>query len=56
MQRKLVIKTNNEAEVSAEELYELRRAAFQQWTDAGLHTSVTEIPIENRPGDGSLIC
>ncbi|MBQ4386695.1 MAG: GNAT family N-acetyltransferase [Prevotella sp.] len=46
MKRKLVIKTNNEAEVSAEELYELRRAAFRQWTDAGLHTSVTEIPIE----------
>ena len=34
------------AEVSAEELYELRRAAFQQWTEAGLHTSVEETPIE----------
>ena len=46
MQRKIEIKTNNEAEVSAEELYELRRAAFQQWTEAGLHTSVEETPIE----------
>ncbi|MBQ4388142.1 MAG: GNAT family N-acetyltransferase [Prevotella sp.] len=46
MQRRLVIKTSREAEASAEELYELRRAAFQQWTDAGLHTSVTETPIE----------
>ena len=46
MQRKIVIKTNKEAEASAEELYELRRAAFQQWTEAGLHTSVTDTPIE----------
>ena len=29
-----------------EELYELRKAAFQQWTEAGLSTVVTEIPIE----------
>ena len=46
MQRKIVIKTNKEAEVSAEELYELRRAAFRQWTEAGLYTSVEETPIE----------
>ena len=32
--------------MSAEELYELRRAAFQQWTEAGLYTSVEETPIE----------
>ena len=46
MQRKIVIKTNNEAEVSAEELYELRRAAFQLWTEAGLRTSMEDTPIE----------
>ena len=46
MQRKIVIKTKKEAEVSAEELYELRKAAFQQWTEAGLYTSVEETPVE----------
>ena len=46
MQRRLVIKTNNETEVSAEELYELRRAAFQQWTEAVLKASVADTPME----------
>ena len=46
MQRKIVIKTNKEAEVSAEELYRLLRAAFQQWTDAGLYTSVAHASVE----------
>ena len=32
--------------MSAEELYELRKAAFQQWTEAGLHTYVAKTPIE----------
>ena len=38
MQRNIVIKTLKEAEVSVEELYELRKAAFSQWTEAGLYT------------------
>ena len=38
MQREIVIKTNNVAEVSVEELYELRKAAFSQWKAAGLST------------------
>ena len=46
MQRKIVIKINKEAEASAEELYELRRVAFQQWTEAGLKTSVEDTPME----------
>ena len=46
MPRDIVVKTNNEAEVSVEELYELRRAAFQQWTEAGLKTSVEDTLIE----------
>ena len=32
--------------MSAEEIYELRRAAFQQWTDAGLYTSVAHASVE----------
>ena len=40
MQRTIVIKTNKDAGVSAEELFELRRVAFQQWIDADLYTSV----------------
>ena len=46
MARVIVIKTNKKAVVSAEELYELRKAAFQQWTEAGLYTSVEETPVE----------
>ena len=46
MPREIAIKTNNEAETSAEELYELRRAAFLQWTDAGLYTSVGHASVE----------
>ena len=42
----IVIKTNNEAEASAGELYRLLRAAFQQWTDAGLYTSVAHASVE----------
>ena len=38
MQREIVIKTNKVAEVSVEELYELRKAAFSQWKAAGLST------------------
>ena len=36
--RNIVIKTNNEAGVPAEELYELAIAAYQQWGDNGLAT------------------
>ena len=46
MQRKIVIKTNKEAEVSVEELYKLEQAAFQQWTDAGLYSPMSESSAE----------
>ena len=46
MHRNIVIKTNKEAEVSVEELYELRKAAFQLWGNADLYTSVAYTPIE----------
>ena len=45
MHRNIVIKTNKEAEVSAEELYEIRREAFQQWKDIGLDAWEADIPI-----------
>ena len=44
--RTIVIKTNKEAEVSVEELYELRKAAFQCYTDEGLYTAVQHTAIE----------
>ena len=46
MQRNIVIKTSKEAEVSAEELFELRRTAFQQWIEQGLYTSVVHTSLE----------
>ena len=46
MQRDIVIKTNKEAEVSVEELYELEHTAFQQWTDAGLYTPISNTSVE----------
>ena len=46
MQRIIVIKTSKEAEASVEELYQLCKAAFKQWTDAGLYTVVAHTPIE----------
>ena len=46
MQRNIVIKTNKEAEVSVEELYKLEQAAFQQWTDAGLYTPISNTSVE----------
>ena len=46
MSRKIIIKTYKEAEVSVEELYKLERAAFQQWTDAGLYTSIAYTSID----------
>ena len=45
MPRKIVIKTNKEAEASVEELYELRKAAFLQWEEKGL-ISGTIVPLE----------
>ena len=44
--RNIVIKTSKEAEVSVEELYELRKAAFQLWGNADLYTSVAYTPID----------
>ena len=46
MQRNIVIKTNKEAGVPAEELYKLRNAAFQQWKDKNLDTWEADVPIE----------
>ena len=46
MHRNIVIKTSKEVEVSVEELYELCKAAFQQWVDAELSISEMCIPIE----------
>ena len=46
MQRNFVIKTNKEAEVSVEELYKLEKAAFRQWTDTGLYTSIAHTSVE----------
>ena len=46
MQREIVIKTNKEAEVSVEELYELDQVAFQQWTDVGLYAQIAYTPLQ----------
>ena len=46
MSRKIIIKTNKEAEVSVEELYKLEQVAFQQWTDAGLYTQISNTSVE----------
>ena len=46
MNRSVVIKISKEAELSAEELFELRRTAFQQWIDADLYTSVKDAIFE----------
>ena len=44
--RTIVIKTLKETEVSVEELSELRKAAFQCYTDEGLYTAVQHTVIE----------
>ena len=46
MNRTFVILTNKDAEVSAEELYKIRREAFLQWKDKGLDVWEADIPIE----------
>ena len=46
MRRKIIIKTNKEAQVPVEALYELRQAAFGQWTDEGLDASEVYGPVE----------
>ena len=46
MQRNIAISVKTETETRVEELYELRKAAFQQWKDAGLCTEGTLVPIE----------
>ena len=43
---RIVVKTNNEAGVPAEELYELGRAAYRQWGDNGLATFEECLSIE----------
>ena len=43
--RKIIIKTNKEACVPVEALYELRKSAFQQWKDADLFTSAVDVPL-----------
>ncbi len=46
MSRKIIIRTNKEAEVSVEELYKLEQAAFQQWTEAELYTPIAQTSVE----------
>ena len=46
MPRDIVIKTNKEAEVSAEELYRLFKAAYQQWIDMGIYTPAKDTTLE----------
>ena len=46
MQRYIVIKTNKEAEVSAEELYNLFWHAFRAWRDSGLNAPFTYKTLE----------
>ena len=45
MKRNIAIKTNKEAEVSVEELYELRKDAFGQWSEQGVRSGVI-VPME----------
>ena len=44
--RNIVIKTNKEAGVPVEELYELRKAAFLQYTVNGLYTAVQHTSVD----------
>ena len=46
MQRNIGIKTIKEAGAPVEELYELEQIAFQQWTDAGLYTPISNTSLE----------
>ena len=41
MRRKIIIKTNKEAQVPGEALNDLRRAAFEQWEKEGLYFSMS---------------
>ena len=41
MRRKIIIKTNREAQVPVEALNDLRRAAFEQWEKEGLYFSMS---------------
>ena len=41
MKRKIIIKTNKEAQVPVEALNDLRRAAFEQWEKKGLYFSMS---------------
>ena len=41
MRRKIIIKTNKEAQVPVEALNDLRRAAFEQWEKEGLYFSMS---------------
>ena len=44
--RNIVIKTNNEAGVPAEELYLLEKTAYKQWTAAGIYTPMKDATFE----------
>ena len=46
MKRNIVIRTNKEAEASAEELYRLQQISFRQWFDVGLYIPADYTPIE----------
>ena len=46
MQRNIIIKTNNEAGVPAEELYILEKTAYKQWTEMGIYTPTEDMTFE----------
>ena len=46
MHRDIVVKTHNEAEVPAEELYLLEKTAFNLWTEAGIYTPMKDMTFD----------
>ena len=44
--REVIVRTNQEVSVPIEEFYELRKDAFQEYTDQGLYTAVQQTTIE----------
>ena len=46
MRRKIIIKTNKEAQVPVEALYSLFRASFQQWRDHGIDSAFVHYTLE----------
>ena len=46
MNRKIIIKTNKEAEMPIEELYRLFKAAYHNWTELGIYTPAKDTTLE----------